>query len=177
MITKYSISNGFNSPPLVAKLAKASGLKSVINTPLLAAGCFIFFLTLLLTTEVTAAPLSWPIQVRSVQLYDDGGSIGYVTTDAKDQTFLFCLDRRLQTSTYNSIYLNTLHPKREGAKLLEKNTRTEKDFLTHVKSSLDIQFGLIGEKEILKKYKKDQTRSELEIGIAVLLSIIDERYK
>ena len=138
---------------------------------------FGFLLTLLFSAgAVVAAPLAWPIQIKESKVYDDGGTRAYIAIDSKNQPFVFCLDRRLMTSTRDAFYLSVPHPSGKGAKLLTKGSRAEREFVIQLKSSLDSQFGLNREKETLKKYReKDRGLSELEIGIGVLLSKIGER--
>jgi len=140
-------------------------------------GSYCFLLTLLFSAgAVVAAPLTWPIQIKESKVYDDGGTRAYIAIDSKNQPFVFCLDRRLMTSTPDAFYLSVSHPHEKGAALLMKGSRAEKEFVNKVKSSLHAQFGLNREKEILKRYReKDRGLSELEIGIGVLLSKIGER--
>ena len=118
---------------------------------------------------------SWPIRVSEVRLYDDGGTVAYITTDSNNRYFIFCIDRRLMTSTYNAFYLYATHPNEKQAKLLKISSRAEKEFARQIKLSLDTYIGISKEKEIIENLKKKAPgRSELEIGLAVLLSKIEE---
>lgn len=118
---------------------------------------------------------SWPIRISEVRLYDDGGTVAYITTDSNNRSFIFCIDRRLMTSTHNAFYLYATHPDEKQAKLLKIGSLAEKEFARQIKLSLDTYIGISKEKEIIKKLKKKAPgRSRLEIGLAVLLSKIEE---
>lgn len=119
--------------------------------------------------QSVASTPAWPIKILEAKSYDDGGTIAYFTIDSNGQSFEFCIDHRLMTSTLNSFYLYATHPTWKGAKLLKVKSPAEKDFANQVKSSLDTQFGSDQKNLILKKYQgKSPGMSELEIGIAVL---------
>ena len=121
---------------------------------------------------------SWPIKVGEVKLYDDGGTVAFFTTDSNNKPFIFCIDRRLMTSTYNAFYLYATHPKEKHAKLLKINSDEEKNFANQVKLSLDTYPGISKEKEIIQMFEnKTPGRSEMEIGLAVLLLKTEEVHK
>lgn len=119
---------------------------------------------------------AWPIIITKTSPYDDGGTVAYFAKDSMGRPFVFCLDRRLMTSTYEAFYLSAPHPNKKGAKLLKKGSGEEREFLIQLKRSLDAQLGLDKEKEILERdRKKEPQLNELEGAISILLRKIMER--
>ncbi len=131
---------------------------------------FLSFAFIFIAALTSATEPSWPIRINKAEPYDDGGTIAYFSTDSSGHTFVFCLDRRLKTSTYDSFYLSVGHPNRKGATLLRKGSQKEREFLTHVKDSLDKQFGPSKENEFLKRSQEnDATLDDTSRGVAALL--------
>lgn len=76
-----------------------------------------------------------PINIDEIIYYRDGGTIGVVLKDSSSQTFMFCLDGRIQIQDPgveiepHHVYIGATHPGHQGAEQLSLYGEKEKAIL------------------------------------------------
>lgn len=123
--------------------------------------------------EKAVHALVFPIEIKRIEIFRDGGTVGIALKDAVDAEVELCLDGSILRNTRDRFYWGTFYPDDNSGQLVARGSASEESIIALLKQIVGQWYSEAEQKALTGAYGKRALSSEEERKTALCLDVIE----